>query len=134
MALGQRSMKTQGLSNVFWDYFNSFEPATEREKIYYQELLRKKNEGSELRRARLADAVTGINPALWFVLLLGGIITVAFTFFFGSDNIRAHMIMTTLLSLLIVLILYTTLSLDYPFSGDVSITPQAFKQILMYLK
>ena len=134
MALGQRSMKTQELSNAFWDCFNSFEPVTEREKIYYQELLHQKNQGSELRRARLAEAIAGINPALWFVLLLGGIITIAFTFFFGSDNIKAQMIMTTLLSLLIALILFTTASLDYPFSGDVSVTPHAFKQILLYLK
>ena len=134
MSVGHRSLKTQDLSTVYWNLYASFEPVTEREKIYYQEILRKMNEGGELRRERLADAVTGINPVLWFVLLLGGIITIAFTFFFGSENIKAQMIMTTLLSLLIVLILFTTLNMDYPFSGDVSIGPQAFEQVLLYLK
>jgi hypothetical protein len=134
MSLGQRSLKTQELSTAFWDMYASYEPVTESQKIYYQEILQKMNDGGELRRERLADAVTGINPVLWFVLLLGGIITIAFTLFFGSDNVKAQMIMTTLLSLLIALILFTTFSMDYPFSGDVNIGPQPFKQVLMYLK
>lgn len=134
MSQGQRSLKTQENSTEYWKLYATFEPVTEREKIYYQEILQKMNQGGELRRERLADAVTGINPILWFVLLLGGIITIAFTFFFGADNIKAQIVMTTLLSLLIVLILFTTLSMDYPFNGDVNIGPQPFQQILLYLK
>jgi hypothetical protein len=134
MALGQRSLKVQELSTENWKLFASYEPVTESQKIFYQEILNKMNQAGELRRQRLADAVSGINPVLWFVLLAGGIITIAFTFFFGSDNIKAQMLMTTLLSLLIVLILFTTMSLDYPFSGDVYIGPQSFQQVLQYLK
>jgi hypothetical protein len=134
MAVGERSLKVQELSTANWKLIASYEPVTESQKIFYQEILSKMNQAGELRRQRLADAVSGINPVLWFVLLAGGIITIAFTFFFGSDNIKAQMIMTTLLSLLIVLILFTTMSLDYPFSGDVHIGSQSFEQVLQYLK
>jgi hypothetical protein len=134
MAVGERSIKVQDLSTANWKLFASYEPVTESQKIFYQQILTKMNQAGELRRQRLADAASGINPALWFVLLAGGIITIAFTFFFGSDNMKAQMIMTTLLSLLIVLILFTTMNLDYPFSGDVHIGPQSFEQVLKYLK
>jgi len=134
MMVGERSIKAQALGTEYWNLIAGYEPVTESQKVFYQEILRKMNEAGELRRERLSDAASGINPVLWFVLLAGGIITVAFTFFFGSENIKAQMIMTTLLSLLIVLILFTTLSMDYPFSGDVHIGPQSFQHVLLYLK
>jgi hypothetical protein len=134
MAVGERSLKVQVLAADYWNMMAGYEPVTESQKIFYQMILDKMNQAGELRRQRLADSVSGINPVLWFVLLAGGLITIAFTFFFGSDNIKAQMIMTTLLSLLIVLILYTTLSLDFPFSGDVHISPQSFQQVLQHIK
>ena len=63
-----------------------------------------------------------------------GIITVIFSFFFGSENLKAQLIMTTLLAVLIVLILFTILIMDFPFSGDMAVSPDAFKQVLLYLK
>lgn len=94
----------------------------------------KMNDAGELRRQRIIDAGTGIHPVLWFVLLLGGLITVVFTFFFGSENLVAQRIMTTLLAVLIALILFTILVMDFPFTGDLSVQPTAFQQILTNLK
>jgi hypothetical protein len=67
------------------------------------------------------------------VLVSGGMITILFTLFFGTENFFAHLIMTSLLSALIGLILFTIMVMDYPFSGSVSVSPEAFKVILQYL-
>jgi hypothetical protein len=40
--------------------------------------------------------------------------------------------MTTLLSVLLALILFTILVFDFPFTGDVSISPKAFSDMLKY--
>ncbi|MGD0857511.1 MAG: DUF4239 domain-containing protein [Dehalococcoidia bacterium] len=134
LAVGQRSMIVQEKSDKIWKLYGDFEPKTDKEKIIFAEILNKANAAGELRRQRIADAATGIHPVLWFVLLFGGIITVAFTFFFGSENLGAQLIMTTLLAVLIVLILFTILIMDFPFSGDLFISPDAFKQVLQNLK
>jgi hypothetical protein len=134
LAVGQRSMVVQEKSDKIWKLYGDFEPKTDREKIFFAEILNRANAAGELRRQRIADASTGIHPVLWFVLLFGGIITVAFTFFFGSENLGAQLIMTTLLAVLIVLILFTILIMDFPFSGDLFISPDAFKQVLQNLK
>ena len=76
----------------------------------------------------------GLHPSLWFVLLLGGIITVVFTFFFGSQNLYAQLTMTTLLAVLIVLIIFTILIMDFPYSGDLSIPVTPFQQVLEFYK
>jgi len=134
LAVGQRSMVVQDKSDKIWKMFGDFEPKTEKERIFLAEILNRANNAGELRRQRIADASAGIHPVLWFVLLFGGIITVVFTFFFGSENLGAQLIMTTLLAVLIVLILFTILIMDFPFSGDLYISPDAFKQVLLNLK
>ena len=122
MQRGERSLEAQAEADKVWAVTAGFEPKTERDKIFFSEMLTKMNDAVELRRQRIQDAASGLHPALWFVLLFGGIITVAFTFFFGSENLYAQLIMTTLLAVLIVLIIFTILLMDFPFSGDLSIS------------
>jgi hypothetical protein len=59
---------------------------------------------------------------------------VAFTFFFGSENLYAQLTMTTMLAVLIVLILFTILIMDFPYSGDLSIPVTPFQQVLEFVK
>jgi len=59
---------------------------------------------------------------------------VVFTFFFGSQNLFAQLTMTTMLAVLIVLIIFTILLMDFPFSGDLSISVTPFQQALEYFK
>ena len=134
LARGQRSLEVQKDAEDVWKLAGTFEPKSEGEKIFFSEILYRMNDAGELRRQRILDSQTGIHPMLWFVLLFGGIITVVFSFFFGSENLKAQLIMTTLLAVLIVLILFTILIMDFPFSGDMAVSSDAFKQVLMYLK
>ncbi len=134
MQRGERSMETQAAADKVWEITEKFNPQTAGEKIFFSEMLRKMNDAVEMRRQRLQDARTGLHPSLWFVLLLGGIITVVFTFFFGSENLFAQLTMTTLLAILIVLIIFTILLMDFPYSGDLSITVTPFQQVLEFYR
>jgi hypothetical protein len=134
LARGERSMIVQEKSDKNWKLYAGYSPKTDVEKIYYEEILTKMNDAGELRRTRIIDAGQGVHPVLWAVLLLGGFITVAFTFFFGSENLGAQLIMTTLLAVVIALILFTILIMDFPYTGDMAIQPAAFQQILANLK
>lgn len=123
-------MEAAAAAEKVWEITASFEPKTEAEKIFFSEMLQKMNQAVEMRRQRLQDSASGLHPSLWFVLLLGGIITVVFTFFFGSENLYAQLTMTTMLAVLIVLILFTILLMDFPYSGDLSIPVTPFRQVL----
>jgi len=134
MQRGERSMEAQAAADKVWEITGRFDPKTDREKIFFSEMLRKMNDAVEMRRQRLQDSRMGLHPSLWFVLLLGGIITVVFTFFFGSQNLYAQLTMTTLLAVLIVLIIFTILIMDFPYSGDLSIPVTPFQQVLEFYK
>ena len=45
---------------------------------------------TQARRSRLHLSTGIVPPMLWVVLTLGGVLTVAFTFFFGTKNLRAQ--------------------------------------------
>lgn len=134
MAYGQRSLKAQDLAEKVWAMACSYEPKTEKEKIFFSEMVSRMNDAGEMRRQRLLDAQTGIHPMLWFVLLFGGFITIIFAFFFGSDNLWAQLTMVIILAVLVSLILFTILIIDFPFSGDMSVSPQVFSDVLAHLK
>ena len=134
LASGGHSRRAQEILAELWTMYAAFEPRTEVEIAFYREALAKMNLAGELRRMRLLEARTGIHPVLWFMLLAGGLLTITSTFFFGSEHLPAQLIITNLLSVLIALMLLTTLVLDYPFSGGVSIGPDAFQQVLTFIK
>ncbi len=126
LAKGERSDHVQTLSTKVWKLYAGYKPKTITEQIFFKEALSKKNAEGELRRQRIMDSRTGLHPVLWFVLIFGGITTIAFTFFFGTENFGAQIIMTSMLATLIALILFTIMVLDYPFTGSVRILPEAF--------
>jgi hypothetical protein len=132
MALGQVSQRANEIMREVWKKYSSYEPVTENEKIFLAESVRKLNEMSELRRLRLMDSRTGIHSVIWFVLIVGGVLTIIFTFFFGSENWRAQILMASMLAVIISLMLYTILLLDFPFTGGVQIGPDAFKQLVEF--
>ena len=65
------------------------------------EILHQLNTITEARRARLVKA-SGIVPGvIWLVLFGGAVLTIGFTFFFGTVNLRAQAVMTGALAMLI---------------------------------
>ena len=131
MARGEMSPEVEKIMNRIWALYTTYQPKTLTEQSFFDESVRKLNSFRELRRQRIMDSRSGIEPILWFVLIVGGFSTVSFTFFFGTENIKAHIIMAVLLSLVISLVLFTIMEMDYPFTGSVAISPGPFKMVLL---
>ena len=94
------------------------------------ETLRQLDAVTQARRARLVVA-TGVVPGIvWFVLFGGAIVTVGFTFFFATDNLRAQAVMTGALTALIFSGLLVIVVIDRPFAGTVKVSPEALSAAL----
>ena len=131
MARGEMSPEVEKLMRKIWALFIVYQPKTSTEQSFFDESVRKLNLLQGLRSQRLMDSKTGIEPLLWFVLIGGGLSTISFTFFFGAESLKAQLAMVTLLAITISLILFTIMSLDFPFTGSTSISPGPFKQVLL---
>ena len=64
----------------------AFEPTREREKIVHADVLRSLDLVVESRRLRLLSVTTGLPAALWSVVVIGALLTMALTYLFWVEN------------------------------------------------
>jgi len=106
------------------------DPHTAAEQELYAEGLDQVQRLADARRTRLVQADESIPAVLWVVLVIGGVVVVAFTYLFGLDNTWAHTLMVASLAGVIALVLFTIGVLDHPYSGGARIHPGAFDLVL----
>jgi hypothetical protein len=107
-----------------------FEPADARGAAVLAEALRQLDLITQARRARIVVAAGIVPGVVWLLLFLGAFVTIGFTFFFGSANLKAQALMTGGLSLLIFSGLLIIITFDQPFGGAVKVPPEPLVRVL----
>jgi hypothetical protein len=130
MERGQTSPRADSLVRQLRSEIQEFDPHTKGEQVLYESELTQSHDADAARRSRLLAVREGIPDLLWVVLVLGGVITVSFTYLFGLRSNLAHALMVAALTLVICGILFTIGDFNNPFSGLVEIQPEAFKEVL----
>ena len=118
------------LLNQIFETFSHINPSTQREANIHAEMLTRLNDLSDHRRLRLLAADNKVPPQMWVMLILGGIITIGFSYFLGVERGQAHVWMTAALTAMISLTLYLILALDHPFGGAIKVEPEGFRLVL----
>lgn len=77
----------------------------------------------DARRDRLNENETSLPRILWLTLIIGGIVTVGFTYFFGMESARLQISMTAGLTIVIAMMFVLIVELDFPFRGDTRVQP-----------
>jgi hypothetical protein len=130
MQHGKTSPKAYELLDEMRASVEALHPTNGAQTVLYDNLLQRLHELGDARRTRLLQAEEGLPAILWAVLLMGGVITVGFTYLFGLRSTTVHVLMVAALALIIGLVLFTVAALDYPFRGAIHIGPDAFEQTL----
>jgi hypothetical protein len=130
LARGQASTQAQNTADKLRENIEEFDPQTMAEQELYARMLTKADELEENRGIRLLQSREGVPTLIWLALVIGGIITVAFTYLFGMDRPRLHMLRVAALTIIVALSLYTIRIIEYPFTGDVRIGADAFEVVL----
>src|SRR5919199_910659 len=124
---GQSSPHAWALMDQMRQSLQDVEHSTSAEQALYLDGLTRAHDLVEARRLRLFEASTHIPTILWVILLVGGVITVGFTYLFGLTNSRVHMSMVVALTTVLTSILFTIYTLEHRFSGETGLTPEAFE-------
>jgi len=115
--------------NRFQATLDTFEPATEGQKLLHGETLRAYNLLIQARRARLDAVQTGLPNVMWGVIVLGAFIALTSTFFFQVADARLHGILVVLLATFMGLVVFMILALDRPFRGDLGLSPAPYQLV-----
>ena len=96
----------------------------------YAEALKRLNNLAQYRRLRIFAGNDTVPFVVWLVLLVGSVISVSYTYFFGMKNIRAQYLIAGSLTVTITLILFLIYVLDHPFTGTSKVSAQPLKDVI----
>jgi Protein of unknown function (DUF4239) len=96
----------------------------------YAEALKRLNDLAQYRRLRIFAGNDTVPSVVWLVLLVGSVISISYTYFFGMKNIRAQYLIAASLTVTITMILFLIYVLDHPFTGSSKVSAQPLKDVM----
>ena len=114
------------LAQLFRSY-SSIQPQNAAEEIFLDNSLDRLDDITATRRERIAASSKKLPGPLWLVLVAGAVITLGFTLLLPVRTVGAQGLMVSSLAAMTALMLFVTLSLDLPFSGDLAVAPTAMR-------
>ena len=84
----------------------------------------------DARHHRLEDNRSGVDPFEWTILMIGAIAVIAFCYLVGLQDLRVQYVMTGVAAAVIASMFVLIFELDYPFRGDLSVTPAPWHEFL----
>lgn len=114
--------------NVFQAELMGFQPTTRAQEIWYGETIRQFNHYIELRRERLRSVETGLPAILWYVVIIGGLLTIVIVWLFDM-RLLTHLVLGGLLAFFLGTMICLIAALDNPYRGEFSVSPHAFEII-----
>jgi uncharacterized protein DUF4239 len=131
MAVHQReATETDEAINELFRSYRSIQPQSAAEEAFLDNSLDRLDEVTDSRRERIAASSNTLPGPLWLVLVVGAVITLGFTLFLPVQSARAQGLMVSSLAAMAALMLFLTLSLDLPFSGDIAVDPTAMRNAI----
>jgi len=117
------------LMDGFQRTLTGFEPASAGQRILHAETLRAYNDLIDARRLRLDAVDTRLPGILWWVVIVGAVISVSSSFLFRIEDARVQGIQVVLLSTFIGLVVFLIYALDRPFHGELGLGPDAYRLV-----
>jgi len=135
-AMARREVSTRGvdITETMWQQIAQIEVQSSREQEILNHLITELTSMTEHRRIRMLQSRNSLPGILWAVLIVGGIVTIGTSCFFGVDSFRLHAIHTVGLTLIISLMLIAIADISSPFSGVVQVPPDGFNLALETMK
>jgi hypothetical protein len=116
-----------------WDILSEFNvlvatyrPGTAGESVVQAQLMQTLNELFSARRTRLLAAKAQVPEVVWWIIFLGGTVTVGYTYLFGMHSFKMHLVITATMAASLALVIVLIVALDRPFRGEVSVSSEAF--------
>jgi hypothetical protein len=103
---------------------------TPHQQVMFDHVLGQYEQMITERRLRIFEAEEGLHPLLWAMLIIGAVLTVAYTYVFGVDSALAHGIMIAGLAMVIGGMMFMIQQVDHPFAGQVHVSSEPFESVL----
>ena len=129
MALGKNApLPSRPLSVRMWRILMSVKGASSVEINAADHALYELSALAEQRQMRRLQSTSHIPTVLWFVLVVGAIVTIMSSCLFGSGSALLHAAQVFAFSMVVALVLIAIGDIDRPFQGGVHVSNDAFRR------
>jgi hypothetical protein len=122
------SLKSREVAVKMWQILMSVKAASPNQILAEDHALSELSEVVAYRKMRQTESSSTLPTVLWFVLIIGGTLTIMSSCMFGSTNLWLHGLQVFAFSLLIALVLAAIADIDRPFQGSVHISDSSFRR------
>jgi hypothetical protein len=134
MAEGRESTRTWIAVQKLMDAYTNAPVSDTKAQVYTAESLKHLNDLSNYRRIRLFTSRGTVPTLLWYLLFGGGMVLIAFTYFFGHESVAWQAAMTAALAGTLAFSLYLIVAYNGPFDGTTRITPVTYEMELQHVE
>jgi lipid-A-disaccharide synthase-like uncharacterized protein len=134
LARGGTPEMSHAINQQMWKTLVSMRQGSAAELVALDHALSELSAMTQYRRSRLLAATNRLPMIFWWVLLVGGVLTIASVAMFGSRNPRVHVFQVCSLTLLITLALLAIADLDRRFEGWVQVSIYPFERERDHMK
>jgi hypothetical protein len=106
----------------------SFEPSTKTQELLHNEMLRYLNAMAVSREQRLTTVTAAIPGVLWYIVVIGAFITIAFIWMLHMD-LNSQIVLGGITAFFIGIMIFLIYAMDRPLRGAVSVSPEAFGSV-----
>ncbi|MFC9896522.1 hypothetical protein ACFVMC_22785 [Nocardia sp. NPDC127579] len=125
---GEEPMGGTALVTRFQEDLLRFQPETPAQEILHAATIDQFAAFDSDRRHRINASQGGIPNVLWWVILVGAAINLVLLCLFSLER-GAHLLLGGLFAFFLGAMLFLIAAMDYPFRGDLSVTPQPFESM-----
>jgi hypothetical protein len=123
MADGNADPVTAARYKRIWHFWQTYSPRGATASAFYDNSAGRLNDLGNSRRDRLIASRATVPTSLWLLLLLGFVVTIAFTYQFKMAHLAMHVLSVAAIAALTGFVLFLIYSLQHPFAGSVAISP-----------
>jgi hypothetical protein len=106
----------------------SYEPATKTQELLHNELLRYLDAMMVSREQRLATVTAAIPSVLWYVVVIGALLTIGFLWMLHME-LMPQIILGGTSAFFLGIMIFLIYAMDHPLQGAVSVPPDSFKSV-----
>jgi hypothetical protein len=117
-------------AHELWAAVLSYRPADSREQMLVDKSIDQLNLISGARSQRFNYYEQDLPSVVWTVIYLGCLMTIGFSYFFGSNVFRAQVLMCGFFSILLGMTILAILELAHPYQGVVTISSEPYRYAL----
>jgi hypothetical protein len=134
MEQGRRPAESVGLASKMQRVLISVPEGSRSAGLAQDHAMTELSAMTTCRRTRLLENALSLPTVLWFVLIVGGVLTIVSSCMFGSQNRFLHGVQVVFFSLMIGLALLAIADINKPFRGSVHVGNDAFVRALENMK